>query len=58
MFDGFTLERVDVGEAVLGSATAGPGRPCCCCTATPRTRRVVQAADHPAMSPAPSGPSG
>jgi acyl-CoA synthetase (AMP-forming)/AMP-acid ligase II len=31
-FGGFTLDHVDVGEAVLRVRTAGPARRCCCCT--------------------------
>ena len=35
MFDGFTLERVEVGEASsCGCGTAAPGRRWSCCTAT------------------------
>jgi len=33
MFDGFTLDRIDVPEATLRYATAGTDRRCSCCTA-------------------------
>ena len=33
MFEGFTLERIDVGDAELRVRHGGSGRPCCWCTA-------------------------
>ena len=32
MFEGFTLEYVDVGEVTLRVVTAATGSPWCCCT--------------------------